>query len=45
VLLVEQEIDYALRLTSRIYMLKRGAVQFERSSAEASVEELKEAYF
>lgn len=45
VLLVEQEIDYALRLTSRIYMMKRGAVQFERPSGEASVDELKEAYF
>lgn len=45
VLLVEQEIDYALRLTSRIYMLKRGEVQFERPSSEASVAELKEAYF
>ncbi len=45
VLLVEQEIDYALRLTNRIYMLKRGEVQFERPSAEATVEELKEAYF
>lgn len=45
VLLVEQEIDYALRLTGRIYMLKRGRVEFERPSGEASVAELKEAYF
>ncbi len=45
ILLVEQEIDYALRLTSRIYMLKRGQVQFERPSSEATVAELKEAYF
>ncbi len=45
ILLVEQEIDYALRLTRRIYMLKRGQVQFERPSSEATVAELKEAYF
>jgi branched-chain amino acid transport system ATP-binding protein len=45
VLLVEQEIDYAVRLARRLYLLKRGAVQFERASGEANLDELKEAYF
>jgi branched-chain amino acid transport system ATP-binding protein len=45
VLLVEQEIDYALRLSSRLYLLKKGAVQFERASPEADPDELREWYF
>lgn len=45
VLLVEQEIDYALRLAERLYLLKKGAVAFERRTSEADVDEIKEAYF
>lgn len=45
VLLVEQEIDYALRLSERIYLLKRGRVEFEQAAAEANVEAIHEAYF
>jgi len=45
VLLVEQEIDYALRLSERIYLLKRGRVEFEKPAAEADVDEIHEAYF
>ncbi|HVL53175.1 MAG TPA: ABC transporter ATP-binding protein [Vitreimonas sp.] len=45
ILLVEQEIDYAVRLASRLYLLKKGAVEFERPSSQADLGELKEAYF
>ena len=45
VLLVEQEIDHALRLATRAYVLKQGAVLFERPIDEVDVEEIKEAYF
>jgi branched-chain amino acid transport system ATP-binding protein len=45
VLLVEQEIDYALTLSSRMYLLKKGRVAFERPAAEADPAEIKEAYF
>lgn len=45
VLLVEQEIDYALRLAKRIYLLKRGRIEFEQPAAEADVEAIHEAYF
>jgi branched-chain amino acid transport system ATP-binding protein len=45
VLLVEQEIDHALHLASRAYVLKKGAVLFERPIDAVDVEEIKEAYF
>lgn len=45
ILLVEQEIDHALRLATRAYVLKQGAVLFERPIEEVDVEEIKEAYF
>lgn len=45
VLLVEQEIDYALRLSSRLYLLRKGSVQFERRSHEVDLDELRESYF
>ena len=45
VLLVEQEIDHALHLATRAYVLKQGAVLFERPIDEVDVEEIKEAYF
>jgi branched-chain amino acid transport system ATP-binding protein len=45
VLLVEQEIDYALRLSSRLYLLHKGSVQFERPSSQAGKDELREWYF
>lgn len=45
VLLVEQEIDHALNLASRAYVLKKGAVLFERPIDAVDVEEIKEAYF
>ncbi|GIU99115.1 MAG: ABC transporter ATP-binding protein [Actinomycetota bacterium] len=45
VLLVEQEIEYALRLASRAYLLKKGAILFERPVSELDVAQVKEAYF
>lgn len=45
VLLVEQEIDYPLSISNRVYLLKRGRVLFERQAAEVSAKEIEEAYF
>jgi branched-chain amino acid transport system ATP-binding protein len=45
ILIVEQEIRNALKLANRIYMLKKGQILFERSSAEVNVEEIEKAYF
>lgn len=45
ILLVEQEIDFALRLASRVYLLKKGTVLFERAVSDVDVAQIKEAYF
>ncbi|HVM21087.1 MAG TPA: ABC transporter ATP-binding protein [Egibacteraceae bacterium] len=45
VLLVEQELEYALDLAARVYVLKHGRVLFERSAAEIESTEVREAYF
>jgi branched-chain amino acid transport system ATP-binding protein len=45
VLLVEQEIDHALRLAGRVYLLKKGKILFERPVSELDVTHVKEAYF
>lgn len=45
VLVVEQEIDYPLAIASRIYLLKRGRVLFERPAAEVDPKEVEDAYF
>lgn len=45
VFLVEQEIEYGVRLANRVYLMKKGAIQFERAASEVDVEEIKEAYF
>jgi branched-chain amino acid transport system ATP-binding protein len=45
VLLVEQEIDHALRLAGRVYLLKKGEILFERPVSELDVTHVKEAYF
>ncbi len=45
ILLVEQEIEHALRLASRVYVLKKGAVLFERPISDITIAEIKEAYF
>jgi branched-chain amino acid transport system ATP-binding protein len=45
ILLVEQEIEYGLRLAGRVYLMKKGTIQFERAASEVDVDEIKEAYF
>jgi len=45
ILIVEQEIRDALALASRVYLLKRGGILFERSKVDVSIEEIEKAYF
>lgn len=45
VLLVEQELDFALRLARRVYVLKHGQVLFERDRDDVEAAEVREAYF
>ncbi len=45
ILIVEQEIRDALKLSERIYMLKKGQIIFERTAEEADVKEIEKAYF
>jgi branched-chain amino acid transport system ATP-binding protein len=45
VLIVEQEIRDALKLSSRIYMIKKGEILFERPAASLDVSEIEKAYF
>lgn len=45
VLLVEQEIDYALRLARRLYLLKKGRIEFEQNTDDADIDEIHKGYF
>jgi branched-chain amino acid transport system ATP-binding protein len=45
VLIVEQEVDYALKLSDRVYLLKKGQMVMERSAGEISKAEIEKAYF
>jgi branched-chain amino acid transport system ATP-binding protein len=45
ILIVEQEIRDALKLSSRIYMIKKGGILFERPAASLDVSEIEKAYF
>lgn len=45
ILIVEQEIRDALKLSRRIYMMKKGNILFERSASEVNVSEIEKAYF
>lgn len=45
VLIVEQEIQHALQLCHRYYLMKKGQILFERSASEADVREIERAYF
>ncbi len=45
VLIVEQEIEYALKLADRAYMLKKGEIVFEREKENLNIEDIKKAYF
>lgn len=45
VLIVEQEVDYPLRLSDRVYLLKRGEIILERPAAGITKAEIEKAYF
>ncbi len=45
ILIVEQEIRDALKLSERIYMIKKGRILFERTAEEIDVKEIEKAYF
>ena len=45
VLIIEQEIKYALKLADRAYMLKKGRITFEEDKENLNIEEIKKAYF
>lgn len=45
VLVVEQEVDYALAVADRIYLLKKGSVIMERKAGEIIKSEIEKAYF
>ena len=45
VLVVEQEVDYALAVADRIYLLKKGEVILERQAGEIIKSEIEKAYF
>ncbi|MCA2002190.1 MAG: ABC transporter ATP-binding protein [Chloroflexi bacterium] len=45
ILIVEQEIRDALKLSSRVYMIKKGEILFERPAAGLDVSEIEKAYF
>ncbi|HEC36427.1 MAG TPA: ABC transporter ATP-binding protein [Anaerolineae bacterium] len=45
ILIVEQEIEYPLEISSRIYLMKKGRIAFERLASEVDVREIREAYF
>jgi branched-chain amino acid transport system ATP-binding protein len=45
ILVVEQEVDYALRLARRVYLLRKGSVILEKHSNEIDKEQIEKAYF
>ena len=45
ILIVEQEVDYALAVADRIFLLKKGEVVMERMAGEIGKAEIEKAYF
>ena len=45
ILIVEQEIEHALRMANRMYQMKKGRILFERKADEIDVREIEKAYF
>jgi branched-chain amino acid transport system ATP-binding protein len=45
VLIVEQEVDYSLKLADRVYLLKKGQVVMEKPADEISKADIEKAYF
>lgn len=45
ILVVEQEIDYSLRLANRVYLLRKGKIVLEQRANEINKEQIEKAYF
>jgi branched-chain amino acid transport system ATP-binding protein len=45
IFIIEQEIEYSLEISDRIYLMKKGEIAFERRISDVDVKEIKEAYF
>ena len=45
ILVVEQEVDYALAVADRIFLLKKGEIIMERKAGEISKAEIEKGYF
>lgn len=45
ILIVEQEIEYALAMSRRVYLLKKGEIVAHRASSEVTLAEIEQAYF
>jgi branched-chain amino acid transport system ATP-binding protein len=45
VMLVEQEIEDALKIAGRVYLMKKGAILFEKNSRDVDKAEIEAAYF
>ena len=45
ILVVEQEVDYALAIADRTYLLKKGRVNMERAAGAINKAEIEKAYF
>jgi branched-chain amino acid transport system ATP-binding protein len=45
ILIVEQEIEHALRMANRMYQIKKGCILFERESDKIDIQEIEQAYF
>ena len=45
VLIVEQEVDYSLKLADRVYLFKKGQVVMEKPAGEISKAEIEKTYF
>jgi ABC-type branched-subunit amino acid transport system ATPase component len=45
ILVVEQEVDYALAVADRIFLLKKGEVIMERMAGEIGKAEIEKGYF
>lgn len=45
ILIVEQEIEHALEMAQRVYVLKKGSILFEEAADTIDVSRIREAYF
>ena len=45
ILVVEQEVDYPLKLANRVYLLSRGRIVLEKQAAEIDKVQIEKAYF